>query len=347
MSLTISRVRTRLSDLAEQAGVSTATVSRVLNGKPGVASSTRQAVLTALDVLGYERPSALRGRSAGLVGLLVPELTNPVFPAFAQAIESILAQRGYTPLLCTHAPGGTTEDEYVSTLVDHNVDGMVFVSGLHADTRADHTRYELLRSQGVPLVLVGGYAPGIDAPFISPDDAASVDVAVTHLVSLGHTRIGLAIGPERYVPAQRKRAAFLAALVRHGLADDEDAAQGHVRSSLYTLEGGQAAAAELLDGGHAAIVCASDLMALGAVRTARARGLSVPDDVSVVGYDDAPLIAFTEPPLTTVRQPVEAMARAAVSALLTEIHGERAPRTELLFSPELVVRGSTGAAPRS
>ncbi len=88
-------------------------------------------------------------------------------------------------------------------------------------------------------------------------------------------------------------------------------------------------------------------MALGAVRTARARGLSVPDDVSVAGYDDAPLIAFTEPPLTTVRQPVEAMARAAVSALLTEIHGERAPRTELLFSPELVVRGSTGAAPRS
>ncbi|MEL7974577.1 LacI family DNA-binding transcriptional regulator [Isoptericola sp. F-RaC21] len=339
-------MRTRLSDLAEQAGVSTATVSRVLNGKPGVASSTRQAVLAALDVLGYERPSVLRGRSAGLVGLIVPELTNPVFPAFAQAIESILAQRGYTPLLCTQAPGGTTEDEYVSTLVDHSVDGIVFVSGLHADTRADHTRYSMLRSQGVPIVLVNGYAPGIDAPFVSPDDAASVDVAVQHLVTLGHRRIGLAIGPERYVPSRRKLAAFLAALVRHGLADDEDAARGHVRSSLYTLEGGQAAAAELLDADHTAIVCASDLMALGAVRAARSRGLSVPADVSVVGYDDAPLIAFTEPPLTTVRQPVEAMARATVSALLTEIQGEQATRTELLFAPELVVRGSTGAAPK-
>lgn len=347
MSPTIPRVRTRLSDLAEQAGVSTATVSRVLNGKPGVASSTRQAVLAALDVLGYERPSVLRGRSAGLVGLIVPELTNPVFPAFAQAIESILAQRGYTPLLCTQAPGGTTEDEYVSTLVDHSVDGIVFVSGLHADTRADHTRYAMLRSQGVPIVLVNGYAPGIDAPFISPDDAASVDVAVQHLVTLGHRRIGLAIGPERYVPSRRKLAAFLAALVRHGLADDEATAREHVRSSLYTLEGGQAVAGELLDAGHSAVVCASDLMALGAVRAARARGLSVPDDVSVVGYDDAPLIAFTEPPLTTVRQPVEAMARATVSALLTEIQGEQATRTELLFAPELVVRGSTGAAPRS
>ncbi len=347
MSPTIGGVRTRLSDLAEQAGVSTATVSRVLNGKPGVASTTRQAVLAALDVLGYERPSALRGRSAGLVGLVVPELTNPVFPAFAQAIESILAQHGYTPLLCTQAPGGTTEDEYVSTLVDHSVDGIVFISGLHADTRADHTRYELLRGQGIPIVLINGYAPGIDAPFVSPDDAASVDVAVQHLVTLGHRRIGLAIGPERYVPAQRKLAAFTAALVRHGLADDEAAARRHVTSTLYTLEGGQAAAAELLAADHTAIVCGSDLMALGVVRAARARGLRVPADVSVVGYDDAPLIAFTEPPLTTVRQPVEAMAHAAVSALLTEIGGDRAPRTELLFAPELVVRGSTGVAPRA
>src|SRR5690606_10639826 len=283
----------------------------------------------------YERPSVLRGRSAGLVGLIVPELTNPVFPAFAQAIESILAQRGYTPLLCTQAPGGTTEDEYVSTLVDHSVDGIVFISGLHADTRADHTRYELLRGQGIPIVLVNGYAPGIDAPFVSPDDVASVDVAVRHLVTLGHRRIGLAIGPERYVPAQRKVAAFMAALVRHGLADDEADARGHVTSTLYTLEGGQAAAAELLASGHTAVVCGSDLMALGVTWASRARGLSVPEDVSVVGYDVAPLIAFTDPPLTTVRQPVEAMAHAAVSALLTEIGGDLAPRTELLFAPEL------------
>ncbi len=347
MSPRIHRVRTRLSDLAEQAGVSTATVSRVLNGKPGVANETRHAVLAALDVLGYERPQTLRGRSAGLVGLLVPELNNPVFPAFAQAIESLLSERGYTPLLCTQAPGGTTEDEYVDTLIDHSVDGIVFVSGLHADTRADHSRYEVLRSRGIPIVLVNGYAEGIDAPFVSPDDAASIDLAVRHLVSLGHERIGLAIGPERYVPARRKVAAFQAALVEHGLVKDADEARADVVSTLYTLEGGQAAAAELIGSGHTAIVCGSDLMALGAVRAARSRGLRVPDDVSVVGYDDAPLIAFTDPPLTTVRQPVEAMAHAAVSALLSEISGDRAPRTELLFAPELVVRGSTGAAPRT
>jgi len=148
------------------------------------------------------------------------------------------------------------------------------------------------------------------------------------------------------VPAKRKIEAFAAQLVRHGLAATEQEAREHVSLTLYTLEGGQAAAGDLFDGGHTAVVCGSDLMALGAIRAAHARGLSVPDDVSVVGYDDSPLVAFTDPPLTTVRQPVADMAHAAVSALLTEIHGERAPRSELLFTPELVVRGSTGAAPR-
>src|SRR5664279_2635099 len=158
MSHTLARVRTRLTDLAEQAGVSTATVSRVLNGKPGVSTQTRQSVLAALDVLGYERPEKLRTRSAGLVGLIVPELTNPVFPAFAQAIESMLSERGYTPLLCTQSPGGTTEDQYIEMLLEHDVDGIVFVSGLHADTSASRDRYHRLRSRGLPIVMVNGYA---------------------------------------------------------------------------------------------------------------------------------------------------------------------------------------------
>ncbi|WP_344103778.1 LacI family DNA-binding transcriptional regulator [Myceligenerans crystallogenes] len=339
-------VRTRLSDLAAQAGVSTATVSRVLNGKPGVAGETRQAVLTALDVLGYERPAALRSRPAGLVGLIVPELSNPVFPAFAQAIESQLSEQGYTPLLCTQSPGGTTEDEYIETLIDHAVDGIVFASGKHADMRASRERYQRLRGRGLPIVFVNGFAEGIDAPFVSPDDAASIELSVRHLVSLGHRRIGLAIGPDRFVPARRKIDAFCAELVAHELASSaEEVKAKHIVGTLYTLEGGQAAASELFAGGHTGVVTGSDLMALGAIRAARQQGLSVPGDVSVVGYDDSPLVAFTDPPLTTVRQPVTEMARAAVSALLSEIHGERAPRTELLFTPELVVRGSTGAAP--
>ena len=344
MAPTVPIVRTRLTDLAEQAGVSTATVSRVLNGKHGVSAQARQAVLAALDVLGYERPEKLRTRSAGLVGLVVPELSNPVFPAFAQVIETMLTERGYTPLLCTQSPGGTTEDQYVEMLLEHNVDGIVFVSGLHADTTASKTRYHRLRSRGVPIVLVNGHADGVDAPSVSTDDAAALDLAFRHLISLGHRNIGLAIGPERFVPAARKRHEFALNLHRHlGITDPDP----HVVTTLFTVEGGQAAAAELIRSGHTAIICGSDLMALGAIRAARSRNLTVPGDLSVVGFDDSPLIAFTDPPLTTVRQPVLAMGHAAVAALVTEITGTPASRTELTFHPELIVRASTGAAPAS
>lgn len=335
--------RARLSDIADQAGVSEATVSRVLNDRPGVSSTTRRAVLTALDVLGYERPLRLRGRP-GLVGLVVPELENPIFPVFAQVMETRLAQQGYTPVLCTQTPGGVTEDEYVDLLLDRGVAGIIFVSGLHADSTADVSRYSALVDRGLPIVLVNGYAPGVDAPFISDDDAAAMDLAVAHLTSMGHRRIGLAVGPSRFVPVVRKRAAFVAAMVRLTGIDEQEA-EGLVAHSLFSVEGGQAAAHHLLSLGVTAIACGSDLMALGAIRTIRQRGLRTPEDVSVVGYDDSRLIAFTDPPLTTVRQAVPAMGTAAVQALVDAINGTPAPRDEFVFRPELVVRSSTGPAP--
>ncbi|GHC66295.1 LacI family DNA-binding transcriptional regulator [Streptomyces flavofungini] len=342
----------RLADIAAQAGVSEATVSRVLNGKPGVAAATRQSVLAALDVLGYERPVRLRQRSAGLVGLITPELENPIFPALAQVIGQALTRQGYTPVLATQTPGGSTEDELTEMLVDRGVAGIIFVSGLHADTTADTERYEQLRAQGVPFVLVDGFSPKVRAPFISPDDRAAMRLAVTHLASLGHTRVGLALGPRRFVPVQRKIEGFTRSMretFRLGPEDVEDIEAELIQHSLYTLEGGQAAAAALLDRGCTAVVCASDMMALGAIRAARERGLEVPDDVSVVGFDDSVLVAFTDPPLTTVRKPVPAMGQAAVRTLLEEIAGTPAPHSEFVFMPELVVRGSTAAcaAPRA
>lgn len=337
--------RARLADISRQAGVSEATVSRVLNDRPGVSTTTKQAVLTALDVLGYERPIRLRPRS-GLVGLVVPELENPIFPAFAQVMETLLAQYGYTPVLCTQTPGGVSEQEYVDLLLDRGVAGIIFVSGIHADATADHSRYNELVDRGLPIVFVNGYAEGVDAPFISDDDSAAMELAVSHLTALGHRRIGLAVGSVRFVPVVRKRAAFIDAMCRMaGMSGDE--AAGLVTHTLFSVEGGQAAAHRLIELGVTAIVCGSDLMALGAIRTIRQRGLRVPEDVSVVGYDDSRLIAFTDPPLTTVRQSVNAMGTAAVQALVDEINGTPAPRDEFVFRPELVVRSSTGPVPDS
>jgi alanine racemase len=310
-----------------------------------VAAETRQAVLTALDVLGYERPARLRRKpSAGLVGLITPELENPIFPMFAQAIESILAQHGFTPVLCTQTPGGVTEDEYVEMLLERSVAGIIFVNGLHADTTADPERYRRLVARRLPIVLVNGYVAGVEAPFISPDEVVAAELAVAHLASLGHRRIGLISGPDRYLPVQRKLLGWRRAMTDL-LGTDPAELDELVSLSLFGVEGGAAAAGRLLDRGVTGIVCGSDLMALGAIRAVRQRGLAVPRDVSVVGYDDSPLIAFTDPPLTTVRQPVLPMASAAVRALLDEIRGQPAPRSEFVFAPELVVRASTTTAP--
>lgn len=334
----------RLAHIAARAEVSEATVSRVLNGKSGVATATRQRVLAALDVLGYERPVRARQRSAGLVGLVIPELTNPIFPAFAQVIEQTLSGYGYTPVLgSTQMPGGATEDELVEQLVGRGVTGFIFLSGLHADLSADPGRYTRLGARGVPYVLINGYNERVSAPFVSPDDRAAAVMAVRHLRELGHQRIGLAVGPSRFVPARRKAAGFLEELGIQG--EGGGAGAPLVQHTLFTVEGGHAAALALLDEGCTGIVCGSDMMALGAVRAARERGLEVPRQVSVVGYDDSVLNAFTDPPLTTIRQPVRAMANAAVHALLEALGGNPVADTEFVFQPELVVRGSTAPAP--
>lgn len=336
----------RLAEIAERAGVSVASVSRVLNDKPGVAPSTREAVLIALDVLGYERPARLRPKVDGLVGLIVPELDNPFFPRLVQVVETALGQHRLTPLLCSRSLGSMHEDDYVAMLLERGVTGIVFVSGVHAVEGTDPSRYIALVERGLPIVLVNGYLPGVEATFVSNDDATAVDLAVSHLAHLGHRRIGLAVGQDRYVPVRRRIAAFHEALRRHVDEDlTDDAIGGLVASTVYSVEGGEAAAHALLEQEVTAIVCASDLMALGAVRGVRRQGLSVPLDVSVVGSDDSALIEFTDPPLTTVRQPVQAMGAAAVEALVDQIEGHPARPGELVFGPELVVRGSTARAP--
>jgi DNA-binding LacI/PurR family transcriptional regulator len=333
----------RLADIAAHAGVSEATVSRVLNGKPGVGAETRQGVLAALDALGYDRPPRARQRAAGLIGLVIPELDNPIFPAYAQAVETLLAKQGYTPLLCTLTPGGVSEDEYTELLLERGVAGIVFVSGLHSDTTADPDRYRRLVERRLPIVLINGHMPQVRAPFFATDDRYSMRHAISHLVELGHERIGMATGPARYVPVVRKLEGFLAANATL-LGVDERTARQRVAHTIFSVAGGQQAARALVDRGCTAIVCGSDLMALGAIRALREEGLSVPQDVSVIGYDDSPLVAFTDPPLTTMRQPVQAIAEAAVGVLLEELSGIPGPRGEFVFAPELVVRGSTAAA---
>src|SRR5690606_5678554 len=163
-----------------------------------------QAVLTALDVLGYERPSKLRGDRARLVGLFLPELNNPIFPAFGEVVGGALVQHGYTPVLCTQAAGGITEADYVELLLQQHVSGVVFVGGLYTQAGAEHDHYRRLAELNLPTVLVNAPVAGLGFPTVSTDDVVAGELAWHHVSQLGHTRIGLVLGPDDHVPSQRK-----------------------------------------------------------------------------------------------------------------------------------------------
>ena len=321
--------RPRMSDLAASAGVSVSTVSRVLNGKPGIRENTRQAVLQAMTELGYDREKFQQ--RTGVVGVIVPELSNPSFPAFAESLGRLF-QPLHRTVIVAAGPLGADEPSCIATLLDLGVDGVVSISGAAADTEADLTPYLRLVEAGVPTVFINGHTTKLASAFVNCSDAEAVAASVAHLRSLGHERIGLAVGPARFLPTQRKSSAFL----ELGFGKDS------IERTIFTPEGGQVAAARLLATGHTAIICGSDLMALGVIREAHSRGLRVPEDLSVIGFDDSPLMAFTDPPLTTVRQPVQAMCEAAVSGLVRAMDGNTPDGTELVFRPDLIIRQSTG-----
>ena len=326
----------KLDEVALFAGVSTATVSRVLRNRPGVAQATRDSVLTALDVLGIQRPTEFRSERAPLVGLVLPDLQNPVFPAFAEVLAGALSKRGLMPVLCTRTADGVSEANYIEMLLRQNVAGIVFVGGSYADAGPEQGR--ALRDQRVPVVLINAADENLGAVRVTVDDAHAATQALTHLASLGHERIGMLLGPVGHVPSVRKLGAFSAFLRARGQGADLPKLVAH---TMFSMDGGAAAVPRLVAAGATAVVCASDALALGAIRRLRKTGLAVPEDVSVVGFDDSPYMIATDPPLTTVRQPVQLMAAAAATALLEQMEGRSGPEEELLFEPELIVRSST------
>jgi DNA-binding LacI/PurR family transcriptional regulator len=228
-------------------------------------------------------------------------------------------------------------------LLDHQVSGVIFAGGSYSLARAPHEHYRRLTDRRLPVVLVNAGVDELRFPRVSTDDAVAVEQAYRHLRSLGHERIGMVLGPEDHVPSRRKAAAMAAVA---GWSGPDDAARWVERCG-FSMEAARTPAAKLIERGVTGIVCASDVLALGTIRAARRMDRRVPDDLSVVGFDDSTFMTCTDPPLTTVRQAIETMGQAAVDLLVTQIEGAGVATDELLFEPELVVRGSTGPAPRS
>jgi DNA-binding LacI/PurR family transcriptional regulator len=325
-----------LRDVANRAGVSVATASRVAAGAPGVRPATRERVELAMRELLY----VARGTtSTGIVGLLVPELDNPIFPALAQAMEHRAADAGYATILCNTAGSAQREAEYVHMLVERRVDGMIFISSEVTDLRSDHSHYVRLREEGARLVFVNGSAESLDVTSVGVDERAAGKLATEHLLGLGHRRIGFAAGDRDSMPTREKAEGRLQALRAANVE-----AEGLVSYTAFSVEGGRRALRELLaarGGPPTGVVCSSDLMAIGVMMEASEQGLVVPDDLSVVGFDGIEAAAWTRPGLTTIEQPIADIAETAVGALRSLIDEPERPLPDFVFRPKLRQRAST------
>ncbi|KRC63143.1 MalR repressor protein [Agromyces sp. Root81] len=328
--------RVGLSAVAEAAGVSEATVSRVVNNPSVVAAETRRTVEDAMRRVGYTRAT-----HGSLVLLVTPGLRDPFFAHLADRIAAALGLQGLRAVICSAPVGGTQELDFVGAMVDAGAVGVVFVSASNTLEQAEPAVHRLLTTRGIPFVCINGNFAGVSAPGLSTDDRMASELAVDHLWRLGHRRIGIAAGPIGNRPSDLRVEGFTAALRARG-----DDGLLHVVRHEYSVEGGISATNTLLgDSDLTAIVAASDEIALGAVKAARRRGLRVPEDISIVGYDDVYPLDFADPPLTSVRQPIERLAEAVVPVMTRLVKHRAVHRGELFFEPELIIRSSTAAPP--
>jgi len=327
MAVTIAEVATR-------AGVSTATVSRVLSGTANALPATRDRVLAAVRELDY-RPSAvaraLKRRETRTLGLLVTDIGNPFYPLVARAVEAAAHALGYGIVLANGGGDPERELSHIELLLERRVDGIVVAS-----SRMTPRHAERLRRAPVPVVLVDAEA---DAGLTSVTTAHrhGTRMAAAHLVDLGHARIGYLGVPGVYGASGPRRDGARDALRGHGTLV-EAACDGSV-------DGADASVDALVEAGVTGIVSYNDLVAIGVLRGLRRLGRSVPGEISVVGFDDVEMAAWADPPLTTVRQPVDALGRWAVERVVrTLVEGAALPVERMRLEPTLVVRGSTAPA---
>src|SRR5258707_2821362 len=331
-----------LREVARRANVSVATASRVANGAFAVRPETRERVERAMRELLYVPPG--RKSETGLIGVLVPELANPIFPALAQAIETRAAPSGLASILCNTTGAAFREVDYVHMLLDRRVEGMIFIASEMTNLRGDHSHYAKLVSEGARIVFVNGALPSLDIPAVGVDEHAAGELATQHLIDLGHERIGFVAGPEHYLPTQYKGAGRDAALRLAGLDSRELVAHGP-----FSVEGGRRAIRQLLalDEPPTGVICSSDVMAMGVLQEATREGVRVPEDLSVVGFDGIEASTWSVPPLTTIEQPIVEIADAAVDVLQTLIRDPSTALPNYLFRPRLQVRASTAAPART
>jgi LacI family transcriptional regulator, xylobiose transport system transcriptional regulator len=328
--------RVRLNELADEAGVSLATVSKVLNGRPDVSAATRAKVEAILDRQGYQRRAGLPNRGT-LIELVFPELETAWAMEIIRGVENVARANGLSVVLTESGDRHSPSAAWIDGVLRRRPVGVVLVfSDLASDAKAK------LRSRAIPFVVVDPAGdPADDVPSVGSANWSGGLAATRHLIELGHTRIAAITGRDDMMCSFARVDGYRSAMNSAGIGIDER----YVRFGNFQVDGGRRIALELLalPDRPTAIFAGSDLQALGVIEAARTLGLRVPDDLSIVGYDDLQLAQWSSPALTTVHQPLTAMAEEAARLVirLSESPLESTPRMDL--ATRLVVRESTAA----
>lgn len=331
-----------LRDVAQHVGKSVTTVSRALADYSDVSLQTKQVVQQAVEELGYVpniTARQLQKQRTDTIGLLLPSLnlrfSDPFFSEFLSAIVEEAKSQGFDLLITTHTSADDEADTYLQYVRSRRVDGFILVR-LH---RSD-PRIALLQDHNYPFVAFGQTEQKGDFPFVDEDSKMGIKLIIEHLTDLGHRRIGAIMEPAMFSKSWFRMQGFISGLQAAGIEFDESL----VLEGGFRQRSGQSLGAQLLDMPNppTAIVAANDLIALGAMNAAYERGLTVGTDVSITGFDDIALAAYTNPSLTTLRQPVHEIGTRICDMLFKIITNQPLSQRQIVLSPELVVRRSSG-----
>jgi LacI family transcriptional regulator len=335
----MSRKRVTIRDVAEHAGVSIATVSHVINKTRTVSEELQQRVQQVMDELGY-RPNAiargLRTSKTQTIGLIVPNNANPFYAEIAHGVEVVCFSAGYSVVLCNSDRDIEKEITYSELLLNKRADGIIF-AGAWVGDQLDHIRG--IVEGGIPVVAVDRFLPGIMADSVVANNIDGGRLATRHLVSLGHSKIACIRGFPENTPNAERVKGYLEILSESGIEIVDD----YVRKADFQVEGGYQAAKELLDSSDrpTSIFACNDLMAIGAMRGALDLNLQVPEDISIVGFDNLPLTRFLEIPLTTIDHKMLELGSVSANLLLDRMNNPDSDPVREVIDVDLIVRSST------
>jgi len=335
--------RSNIKDVARRAGVHASTVSRVLNPatRSMVSAQLADEILKIAEELGYRRnplASGLRTRKTFTVGIIIPDLTNPVFPPIVRGAERTLDAAGYIAILADSGSREHGEREIIENLRARDVDGLILATAKRRDPVVD-----ACVDAGIPLVLVNRTVSKHNVAAVINDDELGIELALAHLRALGHSEVAYVGGPTSTSTGYVRQHAFIRSAKRAGLSV---ARSRIVAASAFTEAAGAAAMRALLDAdtSFTAVLTANDLLALGCIDALGERGLTCPHDVSITGFNDMPFVARLDPPLTTVHIPHDELGIEAAKLLLERIAAPDAPAKLIRLEPRLVIRRSTSTA---